>query len=288
MREGSLRALSFVASKSGAGRVVVLCGAFCTGEVIPCPLRPKGAPAGSESLWCGSSAQSGKGRSLFLPLKYDGNSLDCPPPSNLWFLGEFVDFWGASAIMYCKSNTLALRADLWRIGDRRMDDDWFGEEILNNRKGKRMAEVVRESVRDRAWRLIRYVLITILIVGNGLVIVDLYMGFLGLTTSQYASAAQGSDAVAVARFEIRESGAALSENMEIFLAPGECVGKTILVENKSEVAVQYTVSLENVTENLALALSVRDGDVISEGETYSGYLPAGASASYESLIAWPL
>lgn len=69
--------------------------------------------------------------------------------------------------------------------------------------------------------------------------------------ARYATSAQSSDHARVAKFSITGSGS-LSQPIAASLIPGETTAATLIIQNDSEVAVEYTVTITNVTNNLPL------------------------------------
>ena len=126
--------------------------------------------------------------------------------------------------------------------------------------------------------------------------------FTGVTFSGYITAVNGGDSARVAKFEITETmfknvnGVKTEETMSApisaALAPGESVTREIIVENVSEVAIEYGVDLVRVTNNLpALNLNLKLDTVDAEiqelpNNTYR--LPAGKTADFTLTIHWPV
>lgn len=102
--------------------------------------------------------------------------------------------------------------------------------------------------------------------------------------ARYTTSASGSDSARVARFDIKQTGE-LMQLIELDVWPGfTSEDYTIVLENNSEVAVAYTVSVERLTENLPLTLTI-DGE---SGLAASGTMQANAvdSVNYRLQIAW--
>jgi len=101
--------------------------------------------------------------------------------------------------------------------------------------------------------------------------------------ARYTTSASGSDSARVAKFKIEESGIT-SAMINASLAPGGCEDVELKVQNLSEVAVEYEVTVENETKNLPLTyavLGMADGKV-------SAVLPANdTSRTYILRIQWP-
>ncbi len=108
--------------------------------------------------------------------------------------------------------------------------------------------------------------------------------------ARYATSAQGSDHARVAKFSIKRGGA-LTESIEADLVPGEDKGVTLIIENNSEVAVEYTVTVTNVSNNLPLNFRlVKTGDapdVAQNGTTFTAQqIPGSHSDQYTLFIDW--
>lgn len=105
--------------------------------------------------------------------------------------------------------------------------------------------------------------------------------------ARYSSEAEGEDSARVARFEVTETGTVLTSDIVEALIPGETVVRTVSVENKSEVAVKYSVTLVNLTGNLPLALSLEKASGgKTDGAAYD-VLGIGESADYNVVLYWP-
>ncbi|MBP3624735.1 MAG: hypothetical protein J6J05_02710 [Peptococcaceae bacterium] len=97
----------------------------------------------------------------------------------------------------------------------------------------------------------------------------------GVSLSAYVSTASGGDEARVAKFEIvvTDSGRTeLTANFTAEIKPGDTLG-TFDVENKSEVAVQYSAEVNNLTNNLPITATVTEGQ---SGKLQPGEKKAGA------------
>ncbi len=113
--------------------------------------------------------------------------------------------------------------------------------------------------------------------------------------ARYTSSAESSDHARVAKFSIRgglKDGAVLSQSIEASLAPGGTQPATIIIENNSEVAVEYTITVKNETNNLPLSFRMEKGgsspDVTRDGATFTAQqLPGDHTDKYTLYIEWP-
>ncbi len=89
------------------------------------------------------------------------------------------------------------------------------------------------------------------------------MYLVGGLYARYTTNMVGSDSASVAEFNITEEGT-LFENVETNITPGETQGVSLIITNKSDVAMEYTLTVENVTDNiepLKFVLKSADGSV---------------------------
>lgn len=107
--------------------------------------------------------------------------------------------------------------------------------------------------------------------------------FTGVTFSGYISTSSGGDEARVAKFEITENVIGGTEPFYVSasLIPGESHDVTLKVDNKSEVAVDYTVTVTQETDNLPLEFWL-DG-----GSNFTGEIGAGESKDFKLSISWP-
>ncbi len=83
----------------------------------------------------------------------------------------------------------------------------------------------------------------------------------GLYASYYSSANERGDAK-VAEFNITQTGKVFDKTIQVKVTPGENKKEdyTVIINNKSEVAVEYTLKVTNVTGNLPLAFTLAPED----------------------------
>ncbi len=108
--------------------------------------------------------------------------------------------------------------------------------------------------------------------------------------ARYATSAQSSDHARVAKFSIQGSGK-LTESIEASIVPGIPIDVALIIENNSEVAVEYTVTVTNETNNLPLRFRMEKAGtsptVNSSGSTFtSQQLPGSHTDQYTLFIDW--
>jgi len=112
--------------------------------------------------------------------------------------------------------------------------------------------------------------------------------------ARYTTSASGSDSARVAKFSI--SGTAIqSADITADLSPGEEKTCEMEINNDSEVAVEFEVSIKNLTNNLPLDFSVRlqeDGggeDDLDEVHSFvfTDQMNPGEKTIYKLYILWP-
>lgn len=108
--------------------------------------------------------------------------------------------------------------------------------------------------------------------------------------ARYTAGAQSSDNARVAKFSIQGS-CNLTESIEASLIPGGSIPATVLIQNDSEVAVEYTVDVTNVTNNLPLRFRMEkvasSPTVQAENTTFTAQqLPGNHTDQYTLYIDW--
>lgn len=108
--------------------------------------------------------------------------------------------------------------------------------------------------------------------------------------ARYTTSAENGDSARVAKFSV-EGGGIFSEPIVADLVPGESQTASIVIYNNSEVAVEYTVAVTNVTNNLPLSLrmekdgadpAVQTGDVAFTVQ----HIPGKHTDQYTLYIDW--
>jgi len=98
--------------------------------------------------------------------------------------------------------------------------------------------------------------------------------------ARYTTTDTGEDSARVAKFEVTETGIFV-DTMVAEILPGDSEERTIQVENKSEVAVNCTVTLTNVYNNLPIKLLINGAE-----NTCSIPLAPGATGTYNVKFDW--
>lgn len=100
--------------------------------------------------------------------------------------------------------------------------------------------------------------------------------------ARYTTTAGAGDEARVAKFYITEDNTKFSKDMLISFAPGT-IETTITVENRSETAVNYTITVKNKTKNIPLQFRI--GDQLTDSRTYS-LAPNSGEDTYILQIIW--
>lgn len=98
--------------------------------------------------------------------------------------------------------------------------------------------------------------------------------------ARYTSTGTGTDEARVAKFEVTESGA-FTTTFQAETYPGDTEERKIQIENKSEVAVNCTVTLNNKYQNLPIRLMIN-----GEENTCSIPLAPGEKGAYTVEFSW--
>ena len=109
--------------------------------------------------------------------------------------------------------------------------------------------------------------------------------------ARYATTDGAEDEARAAKFDITEAilddGSAASEVLSFDLAPGEDKTYIVQVTNKSEVAVEYSVTAESQYHNLPLKVEMLDSNL---KEIEKDNLPANENSmrTYSIKVSWPI
>ncbi len=108
--------------------------------------------------------------------------------------------------------------------------------------------------------------------------------------ARYTTSGRSGDNARVAKFSI-EGEEMLSQTIEADLIPGESKTANLVIHNESEVAVEYTIDVTNVTINLPLSLRMEktgsSPTVATNGTTFTAqWLPGSHRDKYELRIDW--
>lgn len=109
--------------------------------------------------------------------------------------------------------------------------------------------------------------------------------------ARYSTSTQSGDYARVAKFSIEGSGKLL-QALEVAIFPGEEAPADLVITNNSEVAVEYTVTVTNETNNLPLIFRMGKADSepkpIGDGTAFTDQqLPGSHTDKYTLYIEWP-
>lgn len=108
--------------------------------------------------------------------------------------------------------------------------------------------------------------------------------------ARYATRAQSSGDARVAKFSIEGSGI-FSQPIEASLVPGSSETASLIIQNNSEVAVEYTITVTNMTNNLPLSFRMeKEGSsptMQASGTTFTEQqIPGSHTDEYTLYIKW--
>ena len=105
--------------------------------------------------------------------------------------------------------------------------------------------------------------------------------------ARYTAQASGGDSARVAKFNVTESGEATSR-IKTDIWPGETKTYSVDVTNKSEVAIDYTITAKNTYKNLPLKIQIlnKDNQEVSSQDTEISATDHTAH-TYKVEISWP-
>ena len=103
--------------------------------------------------------------------------------------------------------------------------------------------------------------------------------------ARYVSVSEGSDSARVAKFGISENKTAFSETFLLSTRPG-VENMEIAVENDSEVAVAYTVTVKNTTNNIPYSFSIGGGAPEFSSCTSTANLAPDSNATVTVSAIW--
>lgn len=105
--------------------------------------------------------------------------------------------------------------------------------------------------------------------------------------ARYSTMVGGSDAARVAKFDIQKNGD-LIQDLALEYVPGKMDTFTLIVTNRSEVAVKSTLSVRRLTKNLPLTMTL-DGKSFTDSEAVSVNLAPNSvgSVTYTLTVDWP-
>ena len=127
--------------------------------------------------------------------------------------------------------------------------------------------------------------ITIILV-TLLVLVMISFSIIGNMLAKYKTDSDAVDIARVAKFNISETGITEIAVSSDKFYPGYTLIQPIEINNKSEVAIDYTLTVEIITNNLPLVLNMNDteGRVITVNKQLQ---PNSGEEEYSLSITWP-
>jgi hypothetical protein len=118
------------------------------------------------------------------------------------------------------------------------------------------------------------------------VLVMMSFSVIGNLLAKYTSSADAVDVARVAKFSITETGFSEITVTSNDFRPGYTLIQPIEIDNKSEVAVEYTLTVELLTENLPISMSLNEqsGKKIVINKKLQ---PNSGKENYNLNIVWP-
>jgi hypothetical protein len=96
----------------------------------------------------------------------------------------------------------------------------------------------------------------------------LSMQLVGGIYARFYTSSDSSDGARVAAFAFTDNFESQTATLtDLIMSPGDLVEREIKVQNMGEVALRYTVSIDNLTKNLPLVLTVDKTGEVGCGET---------------------
>lgn len=126
-----------------------------------------------------------------------------------------------------------------------------------------------------------------------LMLVLVTSGMVSGRLARYVTTATYEDGARVAKFNIVETGS-FATDVRADIAPG-VTREIIKVQNFSEVAVEFTITVKSLYDNIPLIFQIEDGDTIhtssgpNQDLTFTGTIGAGQQEkAFELCINWPI
>lgn len=104
--------------------------------------------------------------------------------------------------------------------------------------------------------------------------------------ARYIVRGSGEDDARVAKFYVTQDATKFSENLTISIEPGT-LEKQIQVINDSEVAINYTLTIRNATQNIPLLFQVGDEATELAETTVSYSMAVGETNQYTMKVIFP-
>ena len=105
--------------------------------------------------------------------------------------------------------------------------------------------------------------------------------------ARYSTTVSASDSARVAKFSVVETGAFYKDNIAIAAIPGETCDNILTVQNDSEVAVNYKITVTTPAEKLPLSFKIRlQNDNVLYDIPYEGRMEPGTEYVYVLEANW--
>lgn len=103
--------------------------------------------------------------------------------------------------------------------------------------------------------------------------------------AKYTTRSESEDLARVAKFEVTENQTRFQQELVVDMTPGTYTS-SITVDNQSEVAINYVVTVKNTTGNLPLKFQI-GGAAVTSGEHISvNSIPVGEKKDISMNIIW--
>lgn len=103
--------------------------------------------------------------------------------------------------------------------------------------------------------------------------------------AKYTTRSEFEDLARVAKFEVTENQTRFQQELVVDMTPGTYTS-SITVDNQSEVAINYVVTVKNTTGNLPLKFQI-GGAAVTSGEHISvNSIPVGGKEDISMNIIW--
>ena len=119
-----------------------------------------------------------------------------------------------------------------------------------------------------------------------LVVTSFSLSMLSGLYARYTATSEGGDSATVATFSVTEEHTDLSYDLLLEMSPGTSELRKIRVENNSEVAIAYIVTVRNTTKNVPYCFRLNDSVPELYGCTVTHYLAPGEAKELTLAVTW--